>query len=204
MSGIKPMVQQKSEQFTFTEENLKRIHALLARYPERYKRSALLPILDLAQRQAGGWLPRSALEAVATVLIMDPIDVLEVASFYTMFNLHPVGKFHIQVCGTTPCWLRGAADIRSACEQHLGIKNKEMTPDGTFSLIEVECLGACCNAPMVQINEDYYEDLTSASIIDILEKLKKGEKVKTGSQTGRKSSEPMAKPAIATVKGDVS
>lgn len=190
MSGIEAIMHPETSSFTFTKENLDQINALIKRYPERYKRSALLPVLDIAQRQAEGWLPQPALEAVATILGLKTIDVLEVASFYTMYNLRPVGKFHIQVCGTTPCWLSGAESLRAACEQHLGIKNGGRTTDGLFSLIEVECLGACCNAPMVQINDEYYEDLTPDSLIKILESLKKGDKVTIGSQIGRKSSEP--------------
>ena len=130
--------------------------------------SAVLPLLDLAQRQCGGWLPHPAIEAVAVMLKMPVIRVHEIASFYTMFNLKPVGKHHVQICRTMPCWLRGSEDIKTACEAHLGIPTGQVTPNGKFSLGEVECLGACINAPVVQINDDYYENLTPESVKSLL------------------------------------
>jgi NADH-quinone oxidoreductase E subunit len=150
--------------FTFTPENLKKAQSIIAKYPVGRQASAMLPLLDMAQRQCGGWLPRSAIEAVASLLQVPPMRAYEVASFYTMFNLKPVGKYHIQVCRTTPCWLRGAAEIKEACEHHLGISCGGVTPDGLFSLTEVECLGACVHAPMAQINDDYHENLTPESV----------------------------------------
>jgi NADH-quinone oxidoreductase subunit E len=158
--------------FTFTPENLKKVEACLAKYPADRQTSAVLPILDLAQRQCGGWLPKDALEEVANILHMPFIRVHEVASFYSMFNLKPVGKLHVQVCGTTPCWLKGAEEIKSTCEGHLGIQTGQTTPDGVFTLSEVECLGACINAPVVQIQDDYYENLTQETIVETLKKLR--------------------------------
>lgn len=160
--------------FVFSDKNQKEIDVILQKYPPGRQASAILPLLDLAQRQCGGWLPHAAIETVAAHLKMPTIRAYEVASFYTMFNLAPVGKHHIQLCRTTPCWLRGSEGIQSVCESHLGIKSGEITPDGKFSLIEVECLGACINAPMVQINDDYYENLTPDSMKSILQNLATG------------------------------
>ncbi len=160
--------------FAFTPENRKAAERILQKYPPGRQASAILPLLDLAQRQCGGWLPQSAIEAVAIHLKMPLIRAYEVATFYTMFHLTPVGKHHIQLCRTTPCWLRGSAEIQSVCESHLGIKSGEVTSDGQFSLKEVECLGACVNAPVVQINDDYFENLTPESIRLILQNLATG------------------------------
>lgn len=160
--------------FVFSVQNQQEIGVILQKYPPGRQASAVLPLLDLAQRQCSGWLPQAAIEAVAAILKMPAIRVYEVASFYTMFNLVPVGKHHIQLCRTTPCWLRGSEGIQSVCESHLGIKPGEVTPDGKFSLMEVECLGACVNAPMVQINDDYYENLTPESMKSILQNLATG------------------------------
>lgn len=185
------MVQQnRRETFQFSKENDQRAQDYIKRYPQDRHESAIMPILRIAQEQSGGWLPYPALEYVATYLQMPVIKVLEIASFYTMFNLKPVGENLIQICRTTPCWLRGAADLTKACKKHLGVELEQVTPDNKFSLMEVECLGACANAPMVQINNDYYEDLTEQSLISIIDKLRKGEAVKTGSQTKRQGSKP--------------
>ena len=178
------------EKFAFNADNQKVVAMYIARYPEGRQASAVLPLLDLAQRQSGGWLPRAAIEHVAEVLGMPVIRVFEVASFYSMFNLKPVGKYLIQVCGTTPCWLRGAEDVVGHCKKHLGIELGETTADGMFTLTEVECLGACANAPMMQINDDYYEDLTPDRVRILLEDLRDGKPVKIGSQSGRVASEP--------------
>ncbi len=164
--------------FVFTDHNQQEIELILQKYPPGRQVSAILPLLDLAQRQCGGWLPQAAIETVATLLKMPAIRAYEVASFYTMFNLKPVGKHHIQLCRTTPCWLRGSEEIQSICESHLGIKAGEVTPDGKFSLVEVECLGACVNAPMAQINDDYYENLTPESMKTILQNLATGKPAK--------------------------
>lgn len=134
----------------------------------------MIPLLDLAQRQSGGWLPIAAMNKVAQICEVAPVRVYEVASFYTMFNRTPVGKYFIQLCGTTPCMICGSNDIRQTIEKHLGIKNGETTSDGLFTLLEVECLGACANAPMVQLNDDYYECLTPKTTIELLEACKKG------------------------------
>jgi NADH-quinone oxidoreductase subunit E len=161
----------------------------IAKYPPGRQASAVIALLGKAQDQAGGWLPRKAIEAVAAKLDMPVIRVMEVATFYTMFNLEPVGKYFIQFCGTTPCVLRGAGDIRKVLERRIGDQN-HVSADGTFSWLEVECLGACSNAPMVQINDDYYEDLTTENFEKLLDDLAAGRPVKTGSQIGRNRSEP--------------
>lgn len=190
MSGRKlaPKEQQPTS-FTFTEDNLKQTKQHIAKYPEGRQASAVIALLELAQKQHNNWLPVAAMEYVAKILDMPVIKVMEVATFYTMFNLSPVGQYHIQVCGTTPCWLRGADKIKETCQQKLKINLSETTKDGMFTLSEVECLGACANAPMIQINDDFYEDLDVKSMENILDNLKQSKKVKTGSQIGRKSSE---------------
>jgi NADH-quinone oxidoreductase subunit E len=184
----------QSEGFSFTAENEARAKTICARYPEDRRASATIALLDLAQRQNGGWLSREAIEFVAEYLEVAPIRVYEVASFYTMFNLKPVGKHFIQVCRTTPCWLRGSDGLTSACKKKLGVGIGEVTEDGMFSIIEVECLGACANAPMVQINDHYYEDLTPQRMEEIIDELRAGEEVKVGSQTGRLASAPEGGP----------
>ena len=180
--------------FTFTPENLERAKQIIAKYPEGKQASACMPLLDLAQRQNAGWLPRAAMDAVADLLSMPRIRVYEVATFYTMYNKTPVGKHVIQVCTTTPCWLRGSDDIVHTCEKKLGISVGETTDDGQFTLREVECSGACVNAPVVQIGDDYYEDVSSEHMETIIDALKRGEIPKHGSQIGRQSSEPVGGP----------
>ena len=180
--------------FAFAPDNLKRAEKIIAKYPAGRQQSALLPLLDLAQRQHGNWLPRAAMDYVAGLLDIAPIRAYEVATFYTMFNLNPVGTWFVQICTTTPCWLRGSDEIVKACEHKLGIGLNETTPDGKFTLKEVECLGACVNAPMVQINDDYYEDLTAESMKAILTALVEGREVPIGSQTGRRGSMPEGGP----------
>lgn len=173
----------QSTQFAFTQENLTKAREIISHYPEKRQRSAILALLDLGQIQNGGWISREVIEYVADMLDTPYIRAYEVASFYTMFNLKPVGKYHIQVCGTTPCWLRGAAEIMKICEMEKG------NPD--FTISEVECLGACVNAPVIQINNaEYYEDLTPEIMADLIKKLKDGEKIKPGSQIGRQTSAP--------------
>ena len=176
--------------FSFTADNAKAAKAFIARYPESREQSAVMPILDLAQRQNGGWLSDAAIAHVADLLAMPRIRVLEIASFYSMYHQKPVGKHVVGVCTTTPCWLRGATETLDACRETLGIEVGETTEDGLFTLIEVECLGACCNAPMLHINGDYYEDLDGHGTAGILAALRRGETPKPGSQTGRRSSEP--------------
>ena len=177
--------------FSFTPAVKKKADAVIAKYPEGKQASAVIPLLDLAQRQNDNWLSREAMDYVANYLEMPAIRVYEVASFYTMFNLKPVGKNFIQICRTTPCWLRGSDKLRDACKKKLGVGLKETTEDGEFTVVEVECLGACVNAPMVQINDDYYEDLTAETMEQMIDDLKAGKKVKVGSQIGRCSSEPV-------------
>lgn len=160
--------------FDFTEDNYERVHKILSKYPANYKQSGIIPLLDLAQRQSGGWLPVAAMDKVASIVGVAPSRVYEVASFYTMFNRQKVGKYFIQLCGTTPCMICGSEDIKQTIENHLGIKSGETTKDGMFTLLEVECLGACANAPMVQLNDDYYECLTPKSMIELLEACKAG------------------------------
>jgi NADH-quinone oxidoreductase E subunit len=182
--------------FAFTPENVERAKGFMAKYPPGRQASAVLALLDLAQRQNGGWLPRAAMDHVAGILEMAPIRVYEVATFYTMFNLKPVGRYHLQVCRTTPCWLRGADELTETCKRKLGIDLKGRTADGIFSLIEVECLGACVNAPVVQINDDFYEDLDAKKLEAILDALARGEKPEMGSQTGRQGSAPEGGPQV--------
>jgi NADH-quinone oxidoreductase E subunit len=186
--------------FAFTPENLERAKRYMAKYPPGRQSSAVLALLDLAQRQHDGWLPRVAMDYVAGLLDMAPIRVYEVATFYTMFNLKPVGQYHLQVCRTTPCWLRGADDLTETCKKKLGIGLKGRTTDGKFSLIEVECLGACVNAPVVQINDDFYEDLDPQKLEALLDALARGEKPPIGSQVGRQGSAPVGGPQ--TLLGD--
>ena len=183
-----------SEAFAFTPANKALAEKIIARYPAGRQASAVLPLLDLAQRQVGGWLPRAAMDYVADTLAMSPIRVYEVATFYSMFNLKPVGRHLLQVCRTTPCWLRGADKLSETCRRKLGIGLKETTADGNFTLVEVECLGGCVNAPVVQINDDFYEDLDPAKLEAIIDKLARNEKPAPGSQIGRQGSAPVGGP----------
>ena len=180
----------KTQAFAFTSDNLKRAAAIIAKYPEGYHASAILPLLDLAQRECGGWLPRAAMEHVADLLGMPLIRVYEVATFYTMFNLKPVGRHHVQVCTSLPCWLRGSEAIVATCRDSLGVDLGETTADGKFTLSEVECLCACVNAPIVQIGDDYYEDLDPERLRALLTALKSGQPIRPGPQSGRKGGEP--------------
>jgi len=179
------------DSFAFTSENADMAKQIIAKYPDGWQASAVMPLLDLAQRQNNNWLSKAAMDHVAGMLDMPPIRVYEVATFYTMYNLKPIGKHHIQVCTNLPCWLRGSDSIVSACKNKLGIETGQTTADGQFTLSEVECLGACVNAPMMQIDDDYYEDLDSVSTETILDDLAAGKQPKSGSQTGRHTCEPM-------------
>ena len=174
--------------FAFTPENRARAEAICKRYPPDRQDSAVLPLLDLAQRQHDNWLPRAAMDHVAEVLGMPKIRVYEVASFYTMLNKAPVAKHLVQICRTTPCWLCGSDDVTRAIREATGAGPGETK--GDFTVVEVECLGACVNAPMVQINDDYYEDLDYERTLQVIETLKRGETPPVGSQTGRRGSEP--------------
>jgi NADH-quinone oxidoreductase subunit E len=187
------------EGFSWTRENGDKAKEIIARYPPGRQMSASIPLLDLAQRQVGaetstqGWLPIPVMEFVARELDMPYVQLLEVATFYTMFNLEPVGRFHVQVCGTTPCMLRGSDELFEACRKR-GLRKGHTTDDGLFTLTEVECLGACANAPMVQINDDNYEDLTEESMGTILDALAVGKSPRPGPQIDRQTSCPVGGP----------
>jgi NADH-quinone oxidoreductase subunit E len=178
------------KEFSFSKDNLAWAKEQVKKYPEGRQQSAIIPLLWRAQEQAGGWLPEAAIRHVSDFLGMARIRALEVATFYTMFNLQPVGKFHVQLCGTTPCRLRGADDLEKVCRNRIG-EQGDVTKDGKFSWVEVECLGACVNAPMAQINYDYYEDLTADSFGKVLDDLGAGKKVKPGPQVDRQLSAPV-------------
>ena len=193
------------ESFEFTKSYQKKVKEIIARYPAGKQQSAVMPLLDLTQRQVaeegakanpayGGWVPRAAMDHIAEILDMPKVKVYEVASFYSMYNTAPVGKYLVQFCTTTPCWLCGSDKIVEATKEKLGIGMGETTADGKFSLMEVECLGACVNAPMVQINDDFYEDLTPENIKEVLSALSEDLKPTIGSQTGRKASMPAPGP----------
>lgn len=186
--------------FSFTPENMAAARKIAGKYPAGKHESALLPLLHLAQKQCGGWLPRAAIAGVADLLEIPAIRAFEVASFYSMFNLQPVGKYLVQLCRTTPCWLAGGQAIAEAVEARLGISVGQTTPDGLFTLKEVECLGACVNAPVMQINDDMYEDLTPESACKVLDDLAAGLKPKVGSQSGRCGSCPCG--GASTLKGE--
>src|SRR3954453_15236294 len=194
-----PEIRERWGTFVWTRENGAQAKLLIDRYPPGRQHSAIIPLLDLAQRQIGaetgtqGWLPIPVIEFVAGELGMPYIRAYEVATFYTMFNLAPVGRFHIQVCGTTPCMLRGSGDVLAACYAR-GLDKGRTTEDGLFTLTEVECLGACANAPMVQINDDNYEDLSEESMAAVLDALARGETPRPGSQIDRQTSCPVGGP----------
>ena len=195
-----PELRAEWSSFAWDAANAKAAADIVSRYPAGRQASASIPFLDLAQRQVGkmtgtqGWLPQPVIEFVAKALDMPPIAVMEVASFYTMFNLVPVGKYHVQVCGTTPCMLRGSDDVLAACAAR-GMKKGTTTGDGLWTLTEVECLGACANAPMVQINDDNYEDLTADSMTAVLDALARGEQPRIGPQIDRQTSAPEGGPS---------
>ena len=188
---VPPELQPKS--FAFTAENRAWAEKEIAKYPPGRQASAIIPLLWRAQEQAGGWLPEAAIRAVAEQLGLAHIRALEVATFYTMFNLAPVGRTYVQLCGTTPCVLRGAEDLKAVCRRRIG-DEQHVTPDGQFSWIEVECLGACVNAPVVQIGADYYEDLTAESFEKVLDAFAAGRMPKPGPQVDRQLSAPVGGP----------
>jgi NADH-quinone oxidoreductase subunit E len=194
--------EQQPASFAFTPENLSFAKQQIAKYPEGRQQSAVIPILWRAQEQCGGWTPQKAIEAVADMLGMAPIRVLEVATFYTMFQLEPVGrKAHVQWCGTTPCLLRGGEDLKKVCQRRIHHDPGHLSADGNFSWEEVECLGACVNAPMVQIGADTYEDLTAESFERILDAIARGEKPEPGPQNGRHFSAPLGGDTTLTGRG---
>ena len=198
MSISRRIADNQPDHFAFSAENNKKIKTILAKYPKERKNSAVLPLLDLAQRQHDNWLPMKAIEAVAEICDMAEIRVLEVATFYTMFNLKPVGKYFIQACGTTPCWLRGSDDVMRCIKDKLGISSGETSACGKFSLLEVECLGACVNAPMVQVNDDYYEDLDYMATSELIDRLAADDVPPAGSVRGRQGSQPEPAPTSLT------
>ncbi len=180
------------EKFEFTKKNLEEVDKIFAKYPDEQKASSVMPLLYISMRQRGGWITESAMRYISTLINVPYIRVYEVASFYSMFNLKPIGKNFIQICTTTSCWLRGSDDILKLCKKHLNIENNQTTKDGLFTLKEVECLGACVNAPMIQINDNYYEELNKDSLLNILNKLREGKEVSIGLQTKkRKGAEPI-------------
>ncbi len=187
--SVRRLAETQPKSFAFTKANLEWAKGQIAKYPEGRQASAVIPLLWKAQEQHDGWLPEPAIRYVADMLGMVHIRVLEVATFYTMFNLEPVGKFLVQLCGTTPCMLRGAEDLKGVCERRIG-HQRHVSKDGKFSWVEVECLGACVNAPMVQINADFYEDLTPASFEKLLDELAAGKNPKPGPQIDRQFSAP--------------
>jgi NADH-quinone oxidoreductase subunit E len=181
--SVRRLAEKQPASFAFTPDNLSWARAQVAKYPEGRQHSAVIPVLWRAQEQCGGWLPQKAIEATAT--------------FYTMFNLAPVGRFHVQLCGTTPCMLRGSEELKKVCRRMIGEEN-HVTADGAFSWIEVECLGACVNAPMVQINADYYEDLTADTLTQIINDFSAGKLPKPGPQIDRINSAPLGGPTTLT------
>jgi len=190
--SVRRLAENQPDSFAFSRETMEQVKWWMAKYPPERKASAIIPIMWLVQKQEG-WVSEPAIRAMADLLEMAQIRVLEVATFYTMFHLAPVGKHHLQVCGTTPCMLRGSDDVLDACYKK-GLKKGATTADGLFTLTEVECLGACANAPMVQINDDNYEDLTFETTTAILEALAKGESPKVGPQIDRQTSCPEGGP----------
>jgi NADH-quinone oxidoreductase subunit E len=187
--SVRRLAEVQPASFAFTPENKVEAEKFIVKYPEGRQASAVISLLWLAQKQNDYWLPKPAIELVGQMLDMPYIRVLEVATFYTMFNLEPVGKFYIQLCGTTPCLLRGSDDIKAILQKRVGAE-RHVSADGNFSWLEVECLGSCCNAPMVQINDDYYEDLTPENFNKLLDDLAAGRPVHIGPQNGRRTSEP--------------
>jgi NADH-quinone oxidoreductase E subunit len=183
------LAKEQPDSFVFTDEHKARAEKIIAKYPEGRQASAVIPLLDLAQRQEG-WVTKPAIEVIAAMLSMPVIRVLEVATFYTMFNLHPMGKTHVQVCTSLSCWLRGSNDVVKACKDKLGIGFGETTPDGAVTLSEVECAGACVNAPVVAIGDDYYEDLTYETMGTLLDEVKSGSLRKPGPMADRLNAAP--------------
>ena len=177
--------------FEWSKDNFDKIKIIIDKYPKGKQHSAVLPVLDIAQRQNQGWLSKQAIERVAETLDMSFIRVMEIVTFYSMFNLKPIGKYFVQICRTTPCWLRGCDKLINVSKEITGCEIGETSKDNLFTVVEVECLGACCNAPMVQINDYYYEDLDENNFKELLLKLKNGKSVIKGSQINRLSSEPI-------------
>ena len=188
--SLKKVHDKQPDDFEFTKENLETANRILKNYPKDKKKSAVMPLLYLAQEQNNNWIPLAALKYLGKLLSMPYINVYEIATFYTMYNLSPVGKFFVQVCTTTPCMIRGANKLVEACKEKISENESELSRDKSCSWMEVECLGACVNAPMMQINDDYYEDLDKQKTLDILDKILNGETPKPGSYRGRVNNEP--------------
>ena len=188
--SIKKIFKEQPEIFEFSKNNLIEANKIINIYPEGKQQSAVMALLYLAQKQNNNWIPLAAMKYIGKMLIMPYIKVYEVATFYTMYNLTPVGKYFFQVCTTTPCMIRGAQDLVKACKEKISKNENELSKDNACSWVEVECLGACINAPMMQVNDDYYEDLDKEKIEKIINQIEKGETPKPGSYRGRKNSEP--------------
>lgn len=198
---------------TFAFQDDSAVDEIISRYPQGRQMSAIMPLLDLAQRQVavtgpfgdlptgGGWIPRAAMDEIARIVDVPPIRVYEVATFYSMYNIEPVGKYLVQMCTTTPCWLCGSSGVVDACEKNLGVHVGDTTKDGMFTLMEVECLGACANAPMVQVNDLYYEDLTPQTMNDLLNSLKKDVMPPAGPQNNRQKAAPVTGPTTLKAVG---
>jgi NADH-quinone oxidoreductase subunit E len=197
-------VSAEPDSFVFDAESEAKIATVIKRYPEGKQASAVIPLLYVAQKQMGrltgsAWVPRVAMDVVADRLSMPPIRVYEVATFYFMFNTKPIGRYHLQVCGTTPCWLRGSDDVLRACKDAGALKGYgDTSADGLFTLTEMECMGACVNAPMIAIDDDYFEDLDYESTVRLIESLKRGERPAPGSVIGRQTSAPDGGPQVLT------
>ena len=188
--SIKKVSKNQPDTFEFNEENLKHIKEIIKKYPDGKQQSAVMSILYIAQRQNNNWIPLAAMKSIAKILDMPYIKVYEVATFYSMYNLTPVGNYFIQVCTTTPCMIRGAYKLVEACKEKISKNQNELSDNKKCSWVEVECLGACVNAPMMQINDDYFEDLDKENTINIINQILKGENPKPGSYRGRVNSEP--------------
>ena len=188
--SLKKVHDSQPKEFKFSSENLKKAEEILKRYPEKNKKSAVMPFLYLAQKQNDNWIPLAAMKYIANYLSMPYISVYEVATFYTMYNLSPVGNHFVQVCTTTPCLIRGADKIVKLCKEVISPNENEVSKNGNCSWMEVECLGACVSAPMIQINDDYFEDLDEIKLEKIIDNIKQDLTIKPGSYKGRKSSEP--------------
>jgi len=197
--SVRRLHEQQPASFAFSAENKARVEDRIAKYPQGRQASAVISALWIGQEQEG-WVSKPMIEQVAKMLDMPYIRVLEVATFYTMFKLAPAGEHVVQVCTTTPCWLRGSDEVVKACKKHIHEKPHTVSSDGKFSWEEVECLGACVNAPMMLIDKDTYEDLDGAKTGEIIEAIRRGDKPKTGSQIGRKSSEPLGGPTTLKEK----
>ena len=187
---IKKISKDQPKTFEFNDKNMELAKKAISIYPEGKQQSAVMALLYIAQRQNKNWIPLSAMKYIAKILNMPYIKVYEVATFYTMYNLAPVGQYFLQVCTTTPCMIRGAYNLVDVCKKKISENESEISKDGKLSWMEVECLGACVNAPMIQINDDYFEDLNEKKLENIIELIKKDQKIEPGSYKGRKSAEP--------------